>query len=1274
MNENYAINDYVVKIDLTNDEFFNNSEIKSFEGKNIDFIKSLNHDDFNLKITKRFLQNGDSIIFFEGSNCKNEILELKIGAINKTYNYDNLYKKPEYDKRYGENKVTGNSFYFDLDNGSAIASKIYYYKEIYHYYENEENDVSHILDFYKESNDIDLKDDKIILRTERYEFDFCFSIMLSKEKLFSTKDALEEFEKFHFESVYNNCVWCTFFIRPSGSYTKLPYSIEPFTRNGYGYNLHHSSRKDLLPLYKQTDERFYRNMLENAIYQAYMYQNYKYGIFLSDYTSKWLKDKTGFNSPYIDTRLNETFILSYLEFERLSGLKFIDNPLNAFAEFLYNYSKNGNLYRTEEGVFFPDYFKENSKNISHASLNHQLSLANLMYKAYKISGEIKYLELFEKIIKFVEETRDCWINKDNGDLYYGLEQNNEGKYVYFGADYTYVTLIDLLNCQKDFLKSKGVLNSALRILTIVKITCLMKTDYDISFETDSLPASGELIDSKDKVLNLIREIYKDDKTINILIENNLVTDDEIEFVLKTKSAQCGFLNNQLKEINEKINEFEEIDKSLSSVNKITQIKNYKDEIENKLETVNQMYEKERKTNSDLNSLYEQEQKKLNEMTLNYDNELKRANAEEKRANTEEQRANAEEQRANTEEQRANAEEQRANTEEQRAEYFKERLQKKASNYEYERKRALELRQKCNEYENKMRLYQTSKIFRFMIFKWKVTAKVKRYIKNLAYKTGHYIYIKTVNYPKIRKIFVKINSNLKIFKNTNDVITYGSNKKASVNLLSNYTDKKIKPISQMSVAMIVDEFTYNSFKYECNAIPIEPSNWKEKFENNDIDLFFCESAWSGNDETRRPWKGQIYCSTNFKNENRGVLFEILEHCKQNNIPTVFWNKEDPTHYPDKIHNFVDTAVKFDHVFTTAKECVEKYKNDYGHKSVHLLMFATQPRLFNPIEKFERTNEIIFAGSWYNQHPARCKEMGAILDKIIESPYPLKIYDRHSNTNDPNHYFPDRFKQYLNPALSHDKMEIAYKSSKYALNINTVTDSDTMFARRVFELMSSNTLVISNYSKGMEELFGESVIFIDGKHDIQINNDEEKRLNSLYNVLKHHTYKQRFKQILTDSGINFKEEKDDITIIFKVKTIEDAQKAYEKFEKISIEHKKAILLIDKYCDEVTLRKITVKYNSGNISTISECYCLKYEDILKIQTNYFVFADNNINNELLEKSIYHFEYIDKNIGITGVSNTFKLKKSKDINNVIFYKTMFEKVKNNNFNSSEGFTVYEI
>lgn len=608
---------------------------------------------------------------------------------------------------------------------------------------------------------------------------------------------------------------------------------------------------------------------------------------------------------------------------------------------------------------------------------------------------------------------------------------------------------------------------------------------------------------------------------------------------------------------------------------------------------------------------------------------------------------------------------RLNIETKRADDNLENLKSRTSNFLYEQKKANELQAKLN-------MYNKSKLFKLMIFKWKVSTKAKFIIKKYIYSIGSWVYVKAIPYPKARTFFSRINGKLRIFKDIEKVKTYNTRNISSPKHDNN--SKSIKKPKQMNVAMIADEFTYNSFKFECNALPIEPSSWQKVFEENDIDMFFCESAWSGTDSVKRPWKGQVYCSENFKNENRGVLLTILEYCKKSKIPTVFWNKEDPTHYPDKIHNFVDTALKFDHIFTTDRDCVERYKKEHGHKSVHLLMFATQPRLFNPIEKYNRTDEIIFAGSWYNQHPTRCVEMGSILDNIIESQYNLKIYDRQSENNDPNHVFPERFEKYLNPCLKHDEIEIAYKSSEYALNVNTVTNSDTMFARRVFELMSSNTLVLSNYSKGMQELFGEDVVFIDGEKEIDLKDSDKKRINCLYKVLKHHTYRERFCEILKKSGINYNEEDDSVAIIYRISNIDDAEKVYNHFISINYKNKKAYLFLTNKCNLEDFRKILVKYQSQNIVVYSEAYDSRYGKKLIIDSKYFIFADTLLDLDFIDRAVVHFDYIDDGIGIAD-NGDFKLSSKTELNNILFNIKNYDKAKENIVNNNkQEILVYEI
>lgn len=467
----------------------------------------------------------------------------------------------------------------------------------------------------------------------------------------------------------------------------------------------------------------------------------------------------------------------------------------------------------------------------------------------------------------------------------------------------------------------------------------------------------------------------------------------------------------------------------------------------------------------------------------------------------------------------------------------------------------------------------------------------------------------------------------------------------VNLLENsYKDREIssahnlpsKKAQDYTVAFIADEFTYNSFKDEFNAVIIEPDNWKALFEIHKPDIFFCESAWSGVDSERRPWQGKIYTSINWDKENRTILFNILEHCRLNGIPTVFWNKEDPTHFTDRVHDFISTAKEFDFVFTTAEECCELYRKEYGVKNVFALPFATNPKLFNPIEQGTRDNKVVFAGSWYENHEQRSKDMEFILDNILKNQLSLEIVDRYYGNDDPLHTWPNKYLQYTTPGRPHTEMPNVYRSSVFGLNFNTVTDSKTMFARRVFELMSSNTLVISNYSQGVDEMFGDLVVFAD-RDPARLNSLTESDISALREkaltlVLKEHTYTNRWHQILTNIGMPWVDTKDNLTLVFKVSDESDVQLAINTFQSqfSNDSGNKLLLLVSLDVDPLQVSEFYQKFNRTGICVTSEKHMTEYalnEMYRPIETKYFVYADkdNVPSYDWVVNALPHFRYIE-------------------------------------------------
>ncbi|UVL05234.1 methyltransferase domain-containing protein [Pseudomonas sp. B21-047] len=317
----------------------------------------------------------------------------------------------------------------------------------------------------------------------------------------------------------------------------------------------------------------------------------------------------------------------------------------------------------------------------------------------------------------------------------------------------------------------------------------------------------------------------------------------------------------------------------------------------------------------------------------------------------------------------------------------------------------------------------------------------------------------------------------------------------------------QPVSRLKVACVMDEFTFGSYRYECDLMPLTPANWKVEIEGFGPELLFIESAWRGKDDL---WGSKV-------GHNGQELQDILAWCRQNKVPTVFWNKEDPVHF----ETFLTTAKQFDHVFTTDIDCIHRYKGALGHDRVYLLPFACQPALHNPIELYERKDAFCFAGAYYARYPERTRDLGNFVTELPKF-RPLEIFDRNFGKNDVNYQFPEEYQPYIVGTLPFEKIDTAYKGYRYAINLNSIKQSQSMFARRVFELLGCNTLTVSNFSRGVRLLFGDLVVTTDNGEEMLRRlqllaedplNSDKLRLAALRKVMQEHTYTQRLEYVMS-----------------------------------------------------------------------------------------------------------------------------------------------------------------
>lgn len=336
-------------------------------------------------------------------------------------------------------------------------------------------------------------------------------------------------------------------------------------------------------------------------------------------------------------------------------------------------------------------------------------------------------------------------------------------------------------------------------------------------------------------------------------------------------------------------------------------------------------------------------------------------------------------------------------------------------------------------------------------------------------------------------------------------------------------------SQLRVAAILDEFSFAGFAPECELIELLPDNWREVMDQRQPDLFLCESAWAGRDPVAHPWQGRIYTRESAPQDRRAELLAILDYCRLRGIPTVFWNKEDPVHSSNTEHNFIPTAIEFDHIFTTDEGSLGRYV-DTGRSDVRVLRFAYQPSLYRLPTTKEASNHprertVVFAGSWYQQHVKRREAMEALFDTILDSAYELRIYDRCWGGVSLEHQFPRRYRQYCRPRVNQEELAMIYRGSMFGLTINTVTDSSTMYARRAYEMLASGTVVLSNYSVGLDRDYGKYVVFLD-KEPGALKTLDESTIDILSKTgaeaVSRETYGRRLREIVShvESNKNYR----------------------------------------------------------------------------------------------------------------------------------------------------------
>lgn len=273
----------------------------------------------------------------------------------------------------------------------------------------------------------------------------------------------------------------------------------------------------------------------------------------------------------------------------------------------------------------------------------------------------------------------------------------------------------------------------------------------------------------------------------------------------------------------------------------------------------------------------------------------------------------------------------------------------------------------------------------------------------------------------------------------------------------------RELASLRVGIIADEFTTETLRPTFDLVPLDRQGWLEQLEG--LDLVFVESAWKGNDGQWHRGIGK------YGDEEHADVIALLARAREVGIPSVFWNKEDPVH----IERFIATASLCDHVFTTDASCVPRYLTA-GVGTVRTasgLPFYAQPKIHNPLPGARPYDpSVSYAGTYYGErYPARSAELSRLL--TVAKPFGLTIYDRQAAIPDSPYHFPAIFRGNVRGSLPYDEVIDSYKAHLAGLNVNSVSDSPTMFSRRVVEVAACGGVVLSGPGRGIVESLGPTI---------------------------------------------------------------------------------------------------------------------------------------------------------------------------------------------------------
>lgn len=336
-----------------------------------------------------------------------------------------------------------------------------------------------------------------------------------------------------------------------------------------------------------------------------------------------------------------------------------------------------------------------------------------------------------------------------------------------------------------------------------------------------------------------------------------------------------------------------------------------------------------------------------------------------------------------------------------------------------------------------------------------------------------------------------------------------------------TEDVVQPgaFGRLKIALVSDYFTAVCLSAECRVRTMTPGNFKEVIDEWRPDLVFVESAFHGVNGT---WRYELARQPKWLRLGQPkAIYRLVEFARSCGVPTFFWNKDDGAFFDA----FIDVAKAFDFVFTTDQECIARYRQQVPkHVPVNVLAMACQPAFHNFTGFHFVRNEACFTGSYYRRIlDERRRFLDMVFDACDGAGLRLNVFDRNHDRLS-RHFefrFPKRSQLRVNGAVPYQETAHIYKSHVASINVNSVTDSETMCSRRLLEILACGGIVVTNPGRAVDRYFSDFCHVVNTReeaHDLFLRlrhgpspDDMARAEAGAAYVRQNHTWAHRLEQI-------------------------------------------------------------------------------------------------------------------------------------------------------------------